>query len=269
MTTTRAIDFIKEHTPWQIRRISRRIKRHFNGYKDARRSAKEVFTRIYADNLWGGGRAKADTDYPFNSGVGSDDAAAAPYAQCVNAFIKTHGIRRVVDLGCGDFRVGRRVAREDVYYIGVDIVDSLVEANQIRFSSKRIEFRCIDIIADDIPDGDLCLIREVLQHLSNAQILAILPKLRKFRWVIVTEGQPGPPGSFRPNRDKPHGGDSRALWNSGVVLSAPPFNLSQILLLLSLPTAAPVDNGLGQGRIETFLIDNRLNGGVAELSSLT
>ena len=256
MKLTRAVDFVKEHTPWRIRRISRRIKHQFSGSEDARRSVKEVFTKIYSDNLWGGGKAKADVAYPFDSGVGSANASATPYAECVNEFVKTHEIKRVVDLGCGDFRVGRRIAQEGVYYIGIDVVDALVEANRRRFSSDRIEFHCLDIVADALPDGDLCLVREVLQHLSNAQILTILPKLQKFKWVIVTEGQPGPPGSFKPNRDKPHGGDSRALWNSGVVLSDPPFNLFPVKCLLSLPSAAPVDNSLGRGRIDTFLIEN-------------
>jgi SAM-dependent methyltransferase len=248
------IDLVKEHTPWGIRRISRRIKHHFNRRADARRGVKEVFTNIYLNNLWGGGKTKSDTTYLFDSGVGSGDPTAIPYAECVNNFIQTHEIRRIVDLGCGDFRVGRRIAQKNRYYIGVDVVEPLIEANQSRFASDHVEFRCLDIITDEIPAGDLCLVREVLQHLSNAEILAILPKLSGFRWVIVTEGQPGPPGSFKPNRDKPHGGDSRALWNSGVFLSAPPFNLPRVTLLLSLPSAAEVDNCRGTGRIDTFLI---------------
>jgi SAM-dependent methyltransferase len=256
MESIHVIDFIKEHTPWGIRRISRRIKHHFHGSENGRRSARDVFTEIYVENRWGGGGAKADAEFPFDSGVGSGPATAEPYAECVNRFIESHGIKRVVDLGCGDFRVGRRIARESIHYIGVDVVEPLVEANQARFASDRVEFRCIDISTEEVPDGDLCLIREVLQHLSNSQISAILAKLKKFRWVIVTEGRPGPPGTFKPNRDRPHGGDSRALWKSGVVLEAPPFNVPRVELLLSVPTAAPVDNTLGRGRIETFLIEN-------------
>lgn len=247
---------IKEYTPWRIRRMSRRIKHRFHRSADARRSVRDIFTNIYAENLWGGGRAKADSAYPFDSGAGSGDTAAKPYAECVNRFIRTHAIRRVVDIGCGDFRVGQRIAGLGVHYIGVDVVEPLIKANQERYGKDRVEFRCIDVISEEPPDGDLCLIREVLQHLSNAEILSILPKLEKFRWVIVTEGQPGPIGSFKPNRDKPHGGDSRALWNSGVVLGASPFNVPRIKLLLTVPTAAPVDNGLGTGRIDTFLMEN-------------
>lgn len=250
------LELIKDRTPWRLRRISRRVKHHFRGPGDARRSVKEVFTRIYVENRWGGGGAKSDSAYPFDSGAGSADEAAAPYVECVRSFIAAHDIQRVVDLGCGDFRVGRRIAQCGVHYIGVDVVEPLIETNRARFSTDRIEFRCADIIAGELPDAELCLIREVLQHLSNAEILAILSKLKKFRWAIVTEGQPGPPGSFQPNRDKPHGGDSRGLWNSGVVLTAPPFQLPQADLLLSVPAAAVVDNGLGQARIDTFLIEN-------------
>jgi 2-polyprenyl-3-methyl-5-hydroxy-6-metoxy-1,4-benzoquinol methylase len=258
MSSVGIFDLIKGRTPWRLRRISRRIKHHFMSSEDARRSAKEVFTQIYDENRWGDGSSKAAT---FDSGAGSGDAAAVPYTECVNRFIASHCVQRVVDLGCGDFRVGWRIAQTGVHYIGLDVVERLIEHNQARFASDRIEFRCIDIIADELPDGDLCLIREVLQHLSNAEILAILSKLKKFRWVIVTEGQPGPPGSFRPNRDKPHGGDSRALWNSGVVLTEPPFNVPRAELLLSVPTAAAVDNGRGEGRIATFLIENEAAAG--------
>src|SRR3954451_20377362 len=87
METINVIDFIKEHTPWGIRRISRRIKHHFHGSENGRRSARDVFTEIYVENRWGGGRAKADSEFPFDSGVGSGPATAEPYAECVNRFI--------------------------------------------------------------------------------------------------------------------------------------------------------------------------------------
>jgi 2-polyprenyl-3-methyl-5-hydroxy-6-metoxy-1,4-benzoquinol methylase len=250
------IKFITENTPWPIRRISRRLKHRLSHDRSKSRTPREVFTQIYVENHWDDGSQRTEEDYPFCSGPGSAEAAAVPYADCVNNFIRQHGVKRVVDLGCGDFRVGRRIALESIHYVGVDIVEPVINVNRARFSSDHIDFRCIDVIAEDIPDGDLCLVREVLQHLSNSQILAILAKLKKFKWVIVTESQPGPPGSFTPNRDKPHGGDSRALWKSGVVLSEPPFSLPHVELLLTVPAAAPADNYRSSGRIDTFLIRN-------------
>jgi SAM-dependent methyltransferase len=174
---------------------------------------------------------------------------------CVNEFIESHGIRTVVDLGCGDFRVGRGIAQGPIKYVGVDIVEPLVLTNQARFGTDRVQFQCLDIITDEIPNGDLCLVREVFQHLSNVQISAILDKLRRFKWIIVTEVQPGQLGSFKPNRDKPHGVDSRVvMWNSGIVLSAPPFNISGVELLLTVPAAQK--NAPDETCISTVLIRN-------------
>ena len=243
--------FIAQHTPWPVRLMSRRLHALPAQIRDKRRSTKDVFTEIYAGNIWGERRPPEDKDFPFYSGPGSGEAAAKPYAENIARFIEQHGIRTVVDLGCGDFRVGCRIARPTVDYIGVDIVEPLIQANQARFGSGRIQFRCLDIMADELPKGDLCLVREVLQHLSNRQIATILAKLKGFKWVIVTESLPGPPNSFKPNIDKPQGNDTRTLWNSGVVLSAPPFNLPNVTPLFDATAEHPERSG---ERISSFLI---------------
>jgi SAM-dependent methyltransferase len=227
--------FIKERMPWPVRLMSRRLRRLPADMKNMQRSTKEVFTEIYAENIWGGRKPHADEDFPFYSGPGSEEKAAHPYADCVNAFIAARGVQTVVDLGCGDFRIGSRIARPPLRYIGIDIVEPLIKANQERFANDFVEFHCLDIITGELPAGDLCLLREVLQHLSNAKIATILPKLKAFKWVIITEEQPGPSGSFKPNKDRPHGEESRSIWNSGVVLTAPPFNIPNVTPLLEVP----------------------------------
>jgi hypothetical protein len=227
--------FIKEHTPWPVRLMSRRLRRLPADMKNMRRSTKEVFTEIYAENVWNGRKPHADEDFPFYSGPGSGEIAARPYVDCVNTFIAAHRVQTVVDLGCGDFRIGSRIAKPPLRYIGIDIVEPLIKANQERFANDYIGFHCLDIITDGLPNGDLCLVREVLQHLSNANIATILAKLKAFKWVIITEEQPGPPGSFKPNKDRPHGEESRYLLNSGVVLTAPPFNVPNVTPLLEVP----------------------------------
>jgi SAM-dependent methyltransferase len=246
-------DVIKQYTPWPVRLLSRRLRRLPGQIRDKRRSTREVFTEIYAENIWGERKPPDDKDFPYYSGPGSGEMAARPYAENINSFIDKHGIRAVVDLGCGDFRVGSRIARPNIDYTGVDIVEPLIQANQARFGSDHIRFRCLDIIADELPRGDLCLVREVLQHLSNSQIATILAKLKAFKWVIVTESLPGAPGSFKPNVDKPHGNETRTLWNSGVVLSAPPFNIANTVLLFD----AHADHAERSGeRISSFLMGN-------------
>jgi SAM-dependent methyltransferase len=246
------IAFLKEHTPSAIRRIVRNFKRRLAAIDESRLTTKEVFTKIYAENLWGERSRYYESDFPYYSGPGSKEEWASPYVDCVNKFIETNGIRSVVDMGCGDFRVGSRIARSSINYIGIDIVESLVQANQIKFGAENIMFRCLDITADELPDGDLCLVREVFQHLLNAPISSVLSKISKYKWVIVTENLPGPIGSFKPNRDKPNGRDARCVWNSGIVLSAPPFNFpnAELILEIAVPNAeyGPTDN------FSTFLI---------------
>jgi SAM-dependent methyltransferase len=231
----------------------RRLKEARKQRREMQLDTKEAFTRIYRQNLWGDGKAPAG-EPSFYSGPGSDESVARPYTDRVKTFITEHNIRTVVDLGCGDFRVGRLIANPSILYTGVDIVEPLIASNAARFANDHIAFRCLDIARDEPPDADLCLVREVLQHLSNGQILAILAKLKRYKWVIVTEQQPGPPGTFRPNRDKPYGQASRVVWNSGIVLDMPPFNVARVTRILDVPVPESVYTA--NGRLSSFLIEN-------------
>lgn len=245
---------IKEHTPWPVRRLSRRVKRYVIQVNDKRMDLKDLFTKVYEEHLWAEKGETVDPHHPFNSGPGSAEEAASPYTDCVTRFIEKHGIRSVVDLGCGDFRVGRRIARAGINYIGVDVVEPLIQSNQANFAADNVQFRCLDITRDELPKAQLCLVRQVFQHLSNAQVKSVLNRLKQFDWVIVTEDQPGLPGTFKANKDKPHGRDSRIVWNSGIVLTEPPFSLKNVELLLEAPV--PQSEFRGNGRIASFVIRN-------------
>ena len=234
--------------PSGLVRRYRRLRREQLRERNRRLSAKEVFTQIYRDNEWHG-----ETD-EFFSGHGSRPAMAAPYCEAVAEFIATQGIRSVVDLGCGDFRVAAGLQRTRVRYVGVDIVDELVERNQVRYGSENISFLCRDIVTDELPDADLCLVRQVLQHLSNEQILAVLAKTGKYRLVLITEHYPAPGVHVVANRDKPHGSDTRTFDGSGVYLEQSPFNMKDLQLFLDLETTDwLVEKGES---IRTFLVSN-------------
>jgi len=212
------------------------------------RTVKEVFTRIYKRNIWGGKPRQ------FNSGNGSTEYHAFLYANAVKTFIKERIITNVVDLGCGDFRVGNKLQMDRLKYIGVDIVDDLIKRNHEKYGTADIEFQCLDIISDELPNAELCLIRQVLQHLSNSQIISILHKIKKYRYVLITEHYPAPGALFSPNKDKPHGPDTRIYDNSAVCLDLPPFNMKISKMLLEVdPYPNLADQG---GKIRTFLIEN-------------
>lgn len=215
------------------------------------RGVEEVFTEIYATNAWGGASGE------LCSGSGSaDPQLVSAYVDAIAACADREGFRGLafVDLGCGDFRVGKRLLPLCSSYVGVDVVAPLVARNQREFGDATTRFVHLDVVAEPLPDGDVCFVRHVLQHLSNAQILAILPKLRKYRWVLVTEHHPSDERGVVPNRDKAHGGYIRASEGSGVYLSEPPFSLpAQSLTRVMEIRGADHADGRDAGIIRTFL----------------
>jgi len=180
---------------------------------------KDTMQQIYAMKLWGG------SEFDFYSGTGSHHPEIIdPYIEVVTSFLKFLKNPLVVcDMGCGDFNIGKELVEHTQKYIAADIVEELIERNKKKFTNDKIEFHCLDIAADDLPLADCAIVRHVLQHLSNAEIQRTLPKLTKFRYVIVTEHIPE--GDFNPNVDIISGQGIRLKKQSGVDLVAPPFNL--------------------------------------------
>ncbi|HTV72974.1 MAG TPA: hypothetical protein VME66_04630 [Candidatus Acidoferrales bacterium] len=188
----------------------------------ARMAPSEVFTDVYSKRLWGGGRDERG----YCSGEGSrNEAMVGPYVAAVRKFLREFPTKPdVVDLGCGDFHVGKQLREDCDSYTACDVVADLVARNERMFGSLGVDFRTVDLVSDELPGGEVAILRQVLQHLGNAQIALIVPKLYKYRWLILTEHLPEAL-SFHPNRDKPTGPGVRVRHGSGVVLTAPPFNL--------------------------------------------
>ncbi|MDR9416649.1 MAG: class I SAM-dependent methyltransferase [Gracilimonas sp.] len=179
----------------------------------------DAMAQVYDKNLWGG------EDVDFYSGDGSHDPALLdPYVQAVIAFLTSFEEPLVVcDLGCGDFNVGRSFVEYSKKYIAVDIVPELIERNKTKFTHENLEFYCRDIANHEFPSGDCAILRNVLQHISNAEIQEIISKLYNFQNLIVTEHVPEE--DFIPNKDIISGQGIRLKKGSGVDLLAPPFNI--------------------------------------------
>lgn len=180
---------------------------------------KAVMDQIYDRHLWGG---KA---FDFYSGAGSHDTEIIiPFFEAVSEFFKSFKKSPIVcDLGCGDFNIGKQLIPYTKKYIAVDIVEDLITRNARLYSADNLEFHCLDIAKDKLPQGDCAILRQVLQHLSNAEIVSIVHKLKNYKYVILTEHIPV--GEFKPNKDIISGQGNRLKYNSGVNLLEPPFNL--------------------------------------------
>jgi SAM-dependent methyltransferase len=189
-----------------------------------------AFQAAYGRGQWG-----VEEGTQFFSGIGSRGAVVDAYVQCISGILESHARElgrplKVVDLGCGDFSVGRQLLDQvpDMTYVGCDIVPELIEAHAASVKDARAAFRHLDIVTDELPEGDVYLVRQVLQHLSNADIGRVLKKLGRYPAVYITEGYPvtveGPP-----NPDKPSGPGVRWDWRTGrgrgIELDAPPFGL--------------------------------------------
>lgn len=179
---------------------------------------KAVMNQIYEQHLWGG------ESYDFYSGEGSHDLnIIKPYLDAVIRFLKSHHNQlRICDLGCGDFNVGKQLTPYTKNYMAVDIVEALIERNKTLFKADNLEFYCLDISKDPLPTGDCAILRQVLQHLSNAEIQNILHKLKLYKFVIITEHIPV--GDFVANKDRISGQGIRLKLNSGVDVLKAPFN---------------------------------------------
>jgi len=187
-------------------------------------STQQVFTKIYEGGVWG---RSSDPSQPFFSGSGShDDTAVSVYVQAVGDFLSTLDKKPdVVDLGCGDFAVGSKLRHLCRRYTACDIVPKLIEFNKEKYKSLNVDFGVLDLTTDELPDGDIVFIRQVLQHLSNKRILAAIPKISaKYKYLILSEPLP-PTRVFDHNVDIPVGPHIRLGIQSGIVLTSPPFNL--------------------------------------------
>ncbi|ARK09902.1 class I SAM-dependent methyltransferase [Fibrella sp. ES10-3-2-2] len=192
-------------------------------------SLEDTFTHIYTNRLWG------TSEDEFYSGSGSDKETTHPYIEAVAEFINSNRITSLVDIGCGDFRVGNTLLGNlstPIKYTGLDIVESLVLHNRKKYGTASITFQCVNAVDQDLPKAEACTIREVLQHLSNQEIAVILEKVRKtYKFAIITERQLLRTSSIIPNLDKVHGPHTRIMHNSSVYLDEPPFNLPLDVLL--------------------------------------
>jgi hypothetical protein len=189
---------MKEKTPW---------------------STKAVMQQIYDKHLWGG------NTFDFYSGEGSHQPnIIEPYIEVVLAFLKSKNNKLTVcDLGCGDFNIGKHFVEFTQKYIAIDIVEELIKRNKSKFKADHLEFLSLDISKDSLAKADCIILRQVLQHLSNAEIKRIVSKLSNYKYIILTEHIPV--SVFTPNKDILTGQGIRLKLNSGVDVLAEPFNL--------------------------------------------
>ncbi|MCL7754964.1 class I SAM-dependent methyltransferase [Polaribacter sp. Z022] len=180
---------------------------------------KDAMKQVYEMQLWGNNQT------PFYSGEGSHKLEIInPYIKTISSFLNDFKEPiSVLDLGCGDFNIGKHFVELTKKYIAVDIVENLIDYNKKTFNKENLEFFCLNIAKDNLPKVDCVIIRQVLQHLSNKEVINIVEKLYQYKYIILTEHLPY--GAFTPNLDIISGQGIRIKKQSGILLLEAPFNL--------------------------------------------
>ena len=141
----------------------------------------ETFETIYVENRWQSEESR--------SGDGSTLDQTIIVRKRLPQIMETLGARSLLDAPCGDFNWMREVKfADDVEYIGGEIVPALVDNLRAAYGSNRRKFVQIDIVSDPLPDADVWLCRDVLFHLSEADIKATLHNFTrsKVRYLLTT-----------------------------------------------------------------------------------
>ena len=146
-----------------------------------------IFTEIYEKNVWGDNNSYI---YRGSSGTGSSVEYCKNYIPFLREFIKTHNIKSVVDLGCGDGRTLKVIYDDlDVKYTGYDAYRDVIVNNKLTHAEKYI-FNHLDFFTfkEYINGGELCILKDVIQHWSLADIKIFMDYIissKKFKYIMV------------------------------------------------------------------------------------
>ena len=141
---------------------------------------KSSFTNIYDKNIWGGG-----------SGTGSNiSRITRKYIEDLQNLIQEYEIKKICDIGCGDWAFSKLIDFQGSKYMGLDCVESVISSNIEKYKSEDISFECQEIGEEYIPKGyDLIIIKDVIQHWTDSQIMTYLePIILNNKYVYCVNG---------------------------------------------------------------------------------
>ena len=194
-----------------------------------------VFTQIYTNAVWG----KNDQGEGF-SGGGSLLKNAQEYINFLEQFMAEHDIKSVVHAGCGDWEFSRYINWGSINYSGYDVVAHVINKNITLYSKPNINFFHLNFVKHALPPADLLVCKEVLQHLTNADILQFLPQCSNYKYCLFTN-EVYPKTLSSDNPDIGVGGGHK------IDLSKAPFNMKGTVVL---------NYYIGNTVRQIFLIDN-------------
>lgn len=147
----------------------------------------DAFTKIYTKCSWGNNK---NLNYLGSSGCGSTPEYNKDYIPFIIKFINDYNITKVVDLGCGDWESSYLIYDniKSINYIGYDAYKDIILNNTN--NHPRYNFIHLDILnnIDNIENTELYILKDILQHWTNKEIVYFLDKLisiKKYKHILI------------------------------------------------------------------------------------
>lgn len=170
--------------------VARRLRSSVNDFAARAVQAGEVrfrygsmegrFKRIVRANHWRGHESR--------SGPGSGLEETEAVRRELPRLLRETNTRVLLDAPCGDFYWMSMLDLDVDLYIGADVLADLIRQNGRRFGSERRRFIRLDLTRDRLPNCDLVLCRDCLDHLSFSDARRALHNIAcsSARFVLLT-----------------------------------------------------------------------------------
>ncbi len=140
-------------------------------------SHEKIFSNYYRIGEW---------DESGFSLSGSQLDITREYVEYLQEFLEENNIKTVVDLGCGDWAFSRYIDWTGIQYLGIDVVKDVIDRNQMKFAKPNIVFKHGNFSNMSLPEADLFLCKDVLQHFSNDDIRNVISLFPKYQHCLIT-----------------------------------------------------------------------------------
>lgn len=203
-----------------------------------------IFNQIYTHNYWGSPETR--------SGTGSEVSRTREIQTWLPEILKRLGIKVLLDAGCGECNWIKKI--DDLgldLYIGLDIVNTIIEINQAQFGNEKCRFMCLDVVCDELPAVQAILCRDCLAHMSHNDIKSALRNFKRSgaKYLIATNY----PRIKRNTSDVGTGG------YYPINLLAAPFNLPEPIMAFAELSAEPDARRAGKWLYVWCLDDVQIN----------
>jgi SAM-dependent methyltransferase len=134
----------------------------------------QAFTKIYENNHWG---------QEHKNGPGSTFEATYIIRHTLAEIISKYKIKSIVDAGCGLYSWIDDLIKNDMEYIGLDIVKNQIDDNnRLPVGGKNLKFINCDVSTNyplEANFKDLIFCKHLTQHLTETTTRKLLDNFRK------------------------------------------------------------------------------------------